>query len=746
VLVQKKGQITIFILVGIVLLLGIAGFFMFRSSSVRDTFEQTSQQLIVEKVSSEFRPVQQFTSACVKEISKDGLQKIGFQGGYAYGDQLVANKLQPTSNADSLMYWPGDAGTKIAYWWYMDSPDSCSLKAGCTFNTKQPALTGSRNSIESNLEEYIKNELPTCLNDFNALSEQNFDIVSRGDIEADVTIGEKAVYVQVDYPLDATKDNKNQVLNFYTAEIDVSLYDMYAIASDITKLQAEQAFLEEQIIELISLYSGTRRDAMLPPFYDPAVSKLGGDNRWMWTRTEVKKSLMSILASYVPMFSIIESGNFQFVNSDETLDMAFFDKMILSVNTTGYFNYDVTFDYKNWWDMYLNIGGSEIIQPDSNEMPILGDLPLIGNIIEGSMPLNYQFGYDISYPVLVSISDPRAFDGEGFSLKFALESNVRSNAPLPSGSDPAPQQGLPSSFYQSIYCTDDNFASAPIKVEVKDAIARVPIEGAEVEYTCVRDSCRMGLTREQDDGVYLETQYPICLNGILEVSKIGYQPKSIPVSTAKGEDVSLPVIELYPLQDIDIQARVFGRVKRGGSWSFNWNPVDLREAESFLITFERIKEEEYESDFSLVTYLEGPDDKETISLIPGEYIVTGQLVFDTTVEGDGVDEIVIPEETREYGGFLGFGEERVTLEEVRFGEYFPEGLIVLDDEHGGPWDIDEVELANTDTITFYVIASPYLEPGLQLNFDDMEEFGKADYFTGVHRSLIEPCLGDDRCE
>jgi hypothetical protein len=126
--------------------------------------------------------------------------------------------------------------------------------------------------------------------------------------------------------------------------------------------------------------------------------------------------------------------------------------------------------------------------------------------------------------------------------------------------------------------------------------------------------------------------------------------------------------------------------------------------------------------------------------------VTGQLVFDTTVEGDGVDEIVIPEETREYGGFLGFGEERVTLEEVRFGEYFPEGLIVLDDEHGGPWDIDEVELANTDTITFYVIASPYLEPGLQLNFDDMEEFGKADYFTGVHRSLIEPCLGDDRCE
>ena len=88
---------------------------MIQNYSTSQRFEEGEEQLVTEKVSSDFRPLQQFVTSCVNTISKEGVRKIGMQGGYVYTDQLRADRMRPTSDqADSLLFVPTDTNYKIS--------------------------------------------------------------------------------------------------------------------------------------------------------------------------------------------------------------------------------------------------------------------------------------------------------------------------------------------------------------------------------------------------------------------------------------------------------------------------------------------------------------------------------------------------------------------------------------------------------------------------------------------------------
>jgi len=75
---QKKGQVTILIILAIVVIIGVAIFFVFKSATSdqgRDYFEQ-------EGLNPSVNNVQNFISDCLETNAKDALLKIGIQGGY----------------------------------------------------------------------------------------------------------------------------------------------------------------------------------------------------------------------------------------------------------------------------------------------------------------------------------------------------------------------------------------------------------------------------------------------------------------------------------------------------------------------------------------------------------------------------------------------------------------------------------------------------------------------------------------
>ncbi|MFW5852582.1 MAG: hypothetical protein ACOCUR_00980, partial [Nanoarchaeota archaeon] len=479
---NKRAQITVFIIVGLIILIGAATFFILRDTAVREQFEEGSQKIAVESVSSDFRPVQEYITTCVRDVAREGLVRIGRHGGYAYTDELVANRLDPTSReANSVFYLPGHEDYKVAYWWHMDSGDDCFATSSCTFSSKRLPLRGS-NSVESHLEEYVEKEVIRCMDEFRSLSQMGFDVDIVTDPSAEVDIADSNVFVNLKMPVSATKDTRNQDLTFYTTVLDVDFASIYNMAEEITEFQESNAFLETQLIELIALYSGTSRTSLLPPFYDPFVSRLGGDVRQAWTRTEVKSTLMSVLASYVPLISFSESKTINLPSlNEDPYDAAVFSSMLFSLNNSELeLLYDIELDYKNWWDMYVKIGSSEIIEPGDQDIPVLGDIPILGSAMRQALPYTYQFGYDVSYPVMVTLRDSTAFDGDGFVLKFALESNIRNNMPVSSSPD-AGGFDMSSSLYDSIFCSEENYNSGEVTVRARDSSTGELLEGANVD-------------------------------------------------------------------------------------------------------------------------------------------------------------------------------------------------------------------------------------------------------------------------
>ena len=49
------------------------------------------------------------------------------------------------------------------------------------------------------------------------------------------------------------------------------------------------------------------------------------------------------------------------------------------------------------------------------------------NIMSPFQTNTYEFYYDLSVPFLVQIHDKNAFNGEGYTLNFAIEANIRDN-------------------------------------------------------------------------------------------------------------------------------------------------------------------------------------------------------------------------------------------------------------------------------------------------------------------------------
>ena len=73
---NKRGQITIFIFVGIGILIVFSLIFYISVAKVKKMGNEVSD------FSSKFQPIKTFVSSCVDKVSEEGLYFIGLQGGY----------------------------------------------------------------------------------------------------------------------------------------------------------------------------------------------------------------------------------------------------------------------------------------------------------------------------------------------------------------------------------------------------------------------------------------------------------------------------------------------------------------------------------------------------------------------------------------------------------------------------------------------------------------------------------------
>lgn len=680
----RKGQVTVFVIIAI-LVIGVISFFII-------TRDQVDQEFIPE----EHQPVSSFISACLYHTAEQGLRIIGEHGGYIEEEKTSSN---PTEEKAVDF-----TGTTVVYWHYMDSSNDCK---DCSFNSEMPFLKkkdGSQ-SIEEELDNYIKNKLPECLDNFESINSQGFTIEELGEVIPDTQVDDESVIVNLNYAIRSTKETE-KVMSKYTAELPVNLKRVYGIAQNITEQSAKEKFLEHLTLNLISAFSGTNVEDL------PSISETRFDTKQtVWIEQEVGERVKTMLSTYIQGILVENSDNYI---TRPAIQNAFtqrlYDNMIIPSSRVGNpSGMRVEFDYLEW-PLYFYMGCDGACKPES----------LTSNFGFPFSLQRYNFVYDISYPAVVTIEDINAFNGDGYTFRFALESNIRNNKALEG--DNLALKSIPSDTSQ--LCQPSQRTSGNVTIKTLNA-NNAPIENAIISYKCGSETCTMGTTDEK--GEY-NSQFPVCINGIVTAIKQEHLGKKETITTLIDNDNEVSLV-LPSLVKKNVSGFKKNLQKTTQGWIFNNQKTPLQSNEQLTISFRKLAQEN-EEEYETAILLEGSKEEEVL-LAPGNYEVSGTLILK--------DQVSIPSEERcVCTKPIICDEQCFTTPPVEYSSDFPEGGFYLD-QSTGVWTVFPESLQENNEIEIITIAADITSvPVSDRKIEDMQVFASMQDYSASNRRSIEP--------
>ena len=196
---NRKGQVSIYMLLGLIILIGLGFVFYLRNDVSKGTEIQQ-----VSRLPFEIGPIRNYVESCIEDVGKDGVEFIGRRGGYFILPKYLTNEYL----------------TKTAYYFYQ-SRNIMPTKA----------------KVEQELSNYVNEELFFCINNFAPFRNQGLEIESKG-INISTIIDPNSVAFNVDYPLIAKKGASQIKLDSFTKSIaNVRLGMIYKVSAEIINEQ-----------------------------------------------------------------------------------------------------------------------------------------------------------------------------------------------------------------------------------------------------------------------------------------------------------------------------------------------------------------------------------------------------------------------------------------------------------------------------------------------------------------------------
>ncbi len=563
---SKRGQITIFIVVGIVILFAV-GIVLYAAN--------IQQKLRV--FQEEESEIQMYVGVCLEETAKDAVNSLGVAGGYM--DVPYEIKI----NERAYFSFAQRAEPKIPLWYYAGEP-----------------RVPKKEFMEEQIANFTVNNINSCLGDF-AVFKDRFEIQLKGNVTADALIGEREVAVTIDYPLEL-KEKSTGIISRTTPvarSLDVKLGRMLAMAVDILLMENKLTFFENLTIDLLASrddFPFTRLDFGCTPE--------------TWRKSELIDIAKEMIYYNVQQVTV-EGNRFQFFDSRDVYARNNFimpmDNKYPDIGAAFFYSRDSRFE------LHVRTNDREILRSNVGR-------PL-GSGVFGMIPLcirTAHFTYDIEYPLLVTLKDEKAFDGEGFMFNFAFPVTINHNI--------GDKTEFPITIFESEdpnYEFCENVADNVVDVRVMNAFTFEELYKADVEYKCVRYVCDLGATNA-DAGIYrLRTRLPsACTYGLFAANKAGYLE-----GTAVYEGQNVVEVFMKPLRKLKVNA-----VKHD---SDDFSKVSsLDKGESFIVMIQSLTDEGFEQMF-----VSGTDITE-IELIDG----------DATYH---IEALMLQDEERMTGGYVG---------------------------------------------------------------------------------------------
>ena len=706
---MKKGQITIFIILGLLVLIMIGlGLYLLYSGTGPteidpDSFDSETSVLITD------------VEQCAERLTIDYLQEISLSGGYDVTDDVQYTYPEAHKNKGVTVF---DEDNKVPYWYHLDAEPECNGDE-CDFEYNVPLLEGGQSSIQGQVESFVKDNISECVGSFSQY-EDSFDVAEEGIDTVEVNFNEDDTEVTVQWPMTLKKSESEIELEEFSERIDLPYRQLYETAEDVVfEIIMMERGLENYALKVQNLLSFAE-DSELPPMNGGA--KFGLTAPEIWLQSDAKEEFEQGLYENINFLQVYGSPNSRMLYTENPYLQNMHEEFMFELENNTYLSdIAVEFDYFPQWDTYMNIEPSsgEVVMPEE-----------VGGLIS-FLPLKmtrYNFDYYISYPTMITLEHEDALDGEGFDLRFAAEGNIQANTYVgetesfesnPSVTD----DGGSSDFTRSVspLAASEQQSTVPVQVELTDGYTGQPKGDVEVTYQCGDRAISLG--ESSADGVVDSTVAP-CIDGTLKITDPTIFAEEQTASIVLDGENSFEM-DVYEEQEMDVEITKVDSNKNNTwieedipRWNRSLTDTELSsyDDESGTILFNRVGSDQY----FRAAELDNLSRRETINLAPGEYEITSIVNMDLGNDSEFDNIQLAGEEICSEASFIGISisEECEMIEGEQINDSLLTGFLGYNEDNNLSYEITPEKIDENDILDIKVKSYDFTDSAVEKGVDE----------------------------
>jgi hypothetical protein len=339
---RSKGQVTIFIVLAVLIVAAVGGYFLLRGS-----FGAMSMPASIEPVYLDFL-------SCLEEDALSGIDILGTQGGY-----IELPSFEPGSQYAPFSNQLDFLGNAVPYWYYVSG------------NGLEKEQVPTKNEMEEELAVFVEERARDCL--FDIYYDQGYEI-SQGEPEVNVDIDEGIVNVNLDMDFVVNFGDDSVQVNKHQIKVDSNLGRLYDAAKKVYDKEQKEFFLEMYAVDNLRLYA---------PVDGVEISCAPQ----IWNTRDVFEELQQAIEANT--LALRTKGNDYSLADDKNKYFVIEEDFGASVNFIN---------SKDWPYLYE-------VEPSEGNLLVslpVGNQPGLG--ILGFCYVPYHFVYDVKYPVLIQTS------------------------------------------------------------------------------------------------------------------------------------------------------------------------------------------------------------------------------------------------------------------------------------------------------------------------------------------------------
>jgi len=179
----KKGQLTLFIIIAIVVITLVIGSWF---------FYQSYQKAKQERITKEVAPIKDYVENCLKLTAIDAIEFVGMQGGY----YVVKEPF-------------------IIY----------DFSAVPLYLVNRKKIMPTKSDIEKEIATYIKNEIDHCIN-----FTQFVDVeITRGTPAISTELSHSGLSIKAEWPITISKNGLKTTIKDFNTRIETTFYNLYDV-------------------------------------------------------------------------------------------------------------------------------------------------------------------------------------------------------------------------------------------------------------------------------------------------------------------------------------------------------------------------------------------------------------------------------------------------------------------------------------------------------------------------------------